>query len=132
MHTGILMPVDVSNKPQIVEHIHKSLPLTVYDTKWVPCSGRFVVLGSPPRQTGMIQLYSLVKGDAELTGELEMPKSFKCGTFGHASLAERTLATGDFAGQLAIWDLERLVQPIYSVGDAHSMPGPLCPCHCAA
>ena len=43
--------MDVTNKPQIVEHVHKSLPLTVYDTKWVPCSGRFVVLGSPPRQT---------------------------------------------------------------------------------
>ena len=33
--------VDVSNKPQIVEHINKSLALTVYDTKWVPCSARF-------------------------------------------------------------------------------------------
>jgi len=112
--------VDVSNKPQIIEHIHKSLNLTVYDTKWVPCSARFVLLGSPARQTGMIQLYNLVKGDAELAGELEMPKSFKCGTFGHSSLAERSLATGDFGGQLAIWDLDRLTQPTFSVPDAHS------------
>jgi len=111
--------VDVSNKPQIVEHIHKSLNLTVYDTKWVPCSGRFVLLGSPARQTGMIQLYSLVKGDAELAAELECPKSFKCGTFGHSTLADRHLATGDFAGQLAIWDLERLVTPTFSVPNAH-------------
>jgi len=111
--------VDVSNKPQIIEHIHKSLNLTVYDTKWVPCSARFVLLGSPARQTGMIQLYNLVKGDAELDRELEMPKSFKCGTFGHSSLAERSLATGDFAGQLAIWDLERLTKPTFSVTEAH-------------
>ena len=102
--------VDVTNKPQMVEHIHKALPLTVYETKWVPCSARFVVLGSPPRQSGMIQLYNLVKGDAQLVAELERPKSFKCGTFGHSALAERQLATGDFAGELAIWDLEKLAQ----------------------
>ena len=112
--------MDASNKPQIVEHIHKSLSLTVYDTKWVPCSARFVLLGSPARQTGMIQLYNLVQGDAELASELEMPKSFKCGTFGHSTLAERHLATGDFVGQMAIWDLERLTTPIFSVPQAHS------------
>ena len=77
--------VDVSNKPQMVEHVNKQLPLTVYETKWVPCSARFCVLGSPPRQSGMIQLYNLVKGDAELVAELERPKAFKCGTFGHSS-----------------------------------------------
>ena len=81
--------VDVTNKPQIVEHIHKSLTQTVYETKWIPTSARFVLLGSPPRQSGMIQLYNLVKGDAELVAELERPKSFKCGTFGHSALAER-------------------------------------------
>ena len=112
--------LDASNKPQIIEHIHKSLNLTVYDTKWVPCSARFIVLGSPPRQTGNIQVYNLVHGDAELAAELEMPKSFKCGTFGHSTLADRHLATGDFAGQMAIWDLERLTTPIFSVPDAHS------------
>ena len=62
--------VDVTNKPQIVEHIHKSLTQTVYETKWIPTSARFVLLGSPPRQSGMIQLYNLVKGDAELVAEL--------------------------------------------------------------
>ena len=111
--------VDVSNKPQIVEHVHKALPLTVYETKWVPCSARFIVLGSPARQSGMIQIYNLVKGDAELVGELERPKSFKCGTFGHSALAERQLATGDFAGELAIWDLEHLNTPVFQVPKAH-------------
>ena len=53
--------VDVSNKPQMVEHVNKQLPLTVYETKWVPCSARFCVLGSPQRQSRMIQLYNLVR-----------------------------------------------------------------------
>ena len=109
------MNVDMTNKPQLVEHVHKSLQLTVYETKWVPCSARFCVLGSPARQTGMIQLYNLVRGDVELIAELERPKSFKCGTFGHSALADRHFATGDFAGEMAIWDLERLKTPTFQV-----------------
>jgi len=106
--------VDVSNKVQIVEHINKSLSQTVYDTKWIPCSARFVSLGSPARQTGLIQIYGLTTGDIELQAELEKPKAFKCGTFGHSTISERHLATGDFAGGIAIWDLERLQDPIFS------------------
>jgi WD40 repeat protein len=106
--------VDISNKVQIVEHINKSLSQTVYDTKWIPCSARFVSLGSPARQTGLIQIYSLTAGDIELQAELERPKAFKCGTFGQSTIAERHLATGDFAGGVAIWDLERLQDPIFS------------------
>jgi hypothetical protein len=47
-------------------------------------------------------------------GELEKPKAFKCGTFGHSTISERHLATGDFAGGMAIWDLERLQDPIFA------------------
>lgn len=100
--------VDVSKKPQIVEHINKSLTQTVYDTKWIPCSARFVLMGSPPRQSGLIQVYSLQEGDIQLEAEVERPKPFKCGTFGATTLAERHLATGDFDGTYAMWDLERL------------------------
>ena len=111
--------VDVTKKPQIVEHVNKSLSLTVYETKWIPSSARFVLLGSPARQTGLIQIYNLVKGDIELQGETERPKAFKCGTFGASTLAERHLATGDFAGSLDLWDLEKLQQPIFSASKAH-------------
>ena len=76
------MTVDVSDKPQIVEHVVKNLTQTVYETRWIPCSARFIVLGSPPRQSGMLQVYSLTRGDVELLGEAERPKAFKCGTFG--------------------------------------------------
>lgn len=106
-------------KPQIVEHINKPLSQTVYDTKWVPCSARFVLLGSPPRQTGLIQVYNLVRGAVELSAEVECPKAFKCGTFGHSTLAERHLATGDFAGGLMVSDLERLSTPLFQVPKAH-------------
>ena len=59
-------------------------------------------------------MYNLVRGDIELQAELERPQPFKCGSFGASSLAERHLATGDFGGNLATWDLERLNTPVYA------------------
>lgn len=36
-------------------------------------------------------------------GKIEKAKPIKCGTFGAASLQQRYLATGDFAGSLNVW-----------------------------
>ncbi|KAI6659115.1 WD repeat-containing protein 92-like isoform X1 [Oopsacas minuta] len=102
-------------KPQIIVHIHKSLNFTVYDTKWIPSSAKCVVLGSHPRGTGAIQIYEVNKGELKLIVQTEKKSSFKCGTFGASSLHQRHLATGDFDGRLATWDLERLDYPVYSV-----------------
>ena len=44
--------MDPTDRPQFIEHVHKSLPLTVNDVKWVPSSARFVMIGSYPKNTG--------------------------------------------------------------------------------
>lgn len=105
--------------PQIIEHARKSLTQTVHETRWVPCSARFVVLGSPPRGTGLVQIYNLSKGELHLLHEVEKPSPLKCGSFGASSLAERRLATGDFGGKLQLWDLEAMEAPVFSA-QAHS------------
>ena len=48
--------MDASGKPQILEHICKSLTITIYETKWIPSSARFVTLGGYARGTGAIQV----------------------------------------------------------------------------
>ncbi|CAE7941274.1 Wdr92, partial [Symbiodinium sp. KB8] len=45
----------------------------------------------------------------------EKKEGFKCGTFAASSLEDRHLATGNFGGELQIWDLEKTESPIYSV-----------------
>lgn len=45
----------------------------------------------------------------------EKLKAFKCGTFGASKIESRHFATGDFDGNLNIWDLERLETPVFSV-----------------
>ncbi|EPY74890.1 WD repeat-containing protein 92 [Camelus ferus] len=102
-------------KPQIIAHIQKGLNYTVFDCKWVPCSAKFVTMGNFARGTGVIQLYEIQHGDLKLLREIEKAKPIKCGTFGATSLQQRYLATGDFAGNLHIWNLEAPEIPVYSV-----------------
>ncbi|XP_028024226.1 dynein axonemal assembly factor 10 isoform X2 [Balaenoptera acutorostrata] len=102
-------------KPQIITHIQKGLNYTVFDCKWVPCSAKFVTMGNFARGTGVIQLYEIQQGDLKLLREIEKAKPIKCGTFGATSLQQRYLATGDFAGNLHIWNLEAPEIPVYSV-----------------
>ncbi|XP_027790217.1 dynein axonemal assembly factor 10 isoform X2 [Marmota monax] len=47
--------------------------------------------------------------------QIEKAKPIKCGTFGATSLQQRYLATGDFDGNLHIWNLEAPEIPVYSV-----------------
>ncbi|KAH9507210.1 WD repeat-containing protein 92 [Bulinus truncatus] len=101
-------------KPQIILHVQKSVNYTLYDTKWIPCSAKFVALGNYPRGTGAIQIYEISQGDVKIVKDVEKSKAFKCGTFGASSLQSRHLATGDFSGKLQIWNLESLDLPIYT------------------
>ncbi|KAK7902131.1 hypothetical protein WMY93_018900 [Mugilogobius chulae] len=101
-------------KPQIIAHIQKSLNYTVFDSKWIPCSAKFVCLGNFARGTGVIQIYEVQHGEAQLVKEVEKPKPIKCGTYGATSLQQRHIATGDFEGNLNIWNLETPEVPVYS------------------
>ncbi|KAJ3276996.1 WD repeat-containing protein 92 [Terramyces sp. JEL0728] len=99
------------DKPQIIIHSSKSLTYTAYDVHWIPSSPRFVILGQKANGTGTIQVCQLSSGSIADLHQTDKPHAFKCGTFGHSSLASRKLATGDFGGRLSIWDLERLDKP---------------------
>ncbi|KAF4090007.1 hypothetical protein AMELA_G00044830 [Ameiurus melas] len=102
-------------KPQIIAHTQKSLNYAVLDCKWIPCSAKFVCMGYFARGTGVLQVYEVQHGDVQLVKEIEKPKAFKCGTFGATSLQQRHLATGDFDGNLHVWNLEASEVPVYSV-----------------
>ncbi|KAJ1529917.1 hypothetical protein ONE63_006646 [Megalurothrips usitatus] len=102
------------DKPQIIAHIEKSVNYSLFDCRWMPCSAKFVVMGSLPNSSGVIQLYEISGGDAKLIKEIKSDKAFKCGTFGGSKLSNRLLATGDFDGRLHLWDLERPDSSAYS------------------
>jgi hypothetical protein len=111
--------MDTTDAPQIIEHIHKSIPFTPYDTRWVPFSARFVAMGIHPNAKGALNVYQLNNGDLQLVAEAKTSHGIKCGTFGAASIEERFIATGDHAGKLNVYDLENIGTAVYSQ-QAHS------------
>ncbi|KAJ9444096.1 WD repeat-containing protein 92-like protein, partial [Diplonema papillatum] len=100
-------------RQQIVEHVKKSVTQTIFDTKWVPLSNRVVACGNYAKNTGCLIVYQLNKGELEKVVEVEKNTPFKCMTFNHAPAETRTLATGNFQGELHVWDLERTDAAIY-------------------
>lgn len=88
--------MDKLAKPQIICHIEKSVDYSLFDAKWIPCSAKFVVMGSRPRGTGIIQIYEVSSGELRLIKDIERSGQMKCGTFKASSLRDRHLATGDF------------------------------------
>lgn len=55
----------------------------------------------------------------KLVTEMEKKSAFKCGTFGTSSIVDRKLATGNFDGELQIWDMEKPSNSIFNV-QAHA------------
>ena len=103
---------------QIIAHIEKSLNYSIFDVKWIPVSAKFVVLGSQPKGSGILQIYQLNKGNLELVREFERPNPLKCGSFGASKLRNTHMTVGDFAGKMSIYDLENAGKAVYEV-DAH-------------
>lgn len=68
--------METTDAPQIIEHVKKSLTFTPYDTRWVPCSARFVAMGLYPRGTGVIQVYEMTAGELKVVKEVS---SWRCG-----------------------------------------------------
>ncbi|XP_023298728.2 dynein axonemal assembly factor 10 [Lucilia cuprina] len=107
------------DKPQMIEHLHQAVNYTVYDTKWIPCSAKLVVLGSKPNSQGILEIYELNENKMDRVKSIEKKSAFKCGSFGASSLRNRHMAIGDFQGRLQVLDLERPEIPVYNV-EAHS------------
>lgn len=89
-------------KPQMIAHIEKALNYSIFDVKWIPCSAKFVVLGTKPNGNGIIQVFELNSGELDLVKEHERKVSLKCGSFGASSLRQTHMAIGDFEGKLQI------------------------------
>lgn len=90
------------DKPQMIEHIQQNVDYTIYDVKWIPCSAKFVVLGSKPNSNGILQIYELNEAKAEKIKQVVKKAAFKCGTFGASSLRNRHMAIGDFEGRMQV------------------------------
>ncbi|KAI8065477.1 WD40-repeat-containing domain protein [Gongronella butleri] len=100
---------------QIHKLATKELSFTPYHVQWVPSSTRVCVVGATDRQTSKLAVYSLNDKQVVLSTETETPSPIRCATFGAADTHTRHLATGDFAGNVQLWDTQRLDECVDSV-----------------
>ncbi|GAB0093915.1 WD repeat-containing protein 92 [Sergentomyia squamirostris] len=103
------------DKPQIVEFLTQSVNYSVFDVKWIPRTAKFIVVGSRPQGTGVLQVYELEENTLQVRGEIDREKSLKCASFGASSIRDYHVALGDFNGNLTVLDVERPESPIYTV-----------------
>lgn len=62
------------DKPQIILHIQKSVNYTLFDTKWIPSSAKFVALGNYARGSGALQIYEVSHGEVNCILDVSMPR----------------------------------------------------------
>jgi WD40 repeat protein len=101
--------------PQIIPHLESSEDFTLFDCKWVPCSTRFVVLGTKTNGEGILRVYTLAEEGIRKLDEITTPKALKCATFAASTLEDRFVAVGDFGGTLSVLDPEQLDKAVYRV-----------------
>ena len=96
-------------KPQIMTHTETATDLTLFDCRWIPSSARVLVAGTHIKGHGVLRVYEVSEqGQLQPGGQdVERKHPFKCLTFGASSLENRNPATGDFEGNVELWDLEK-------------------------
>ena len=107
--------MDTKDRPQIIEHVSKSINYTPFESRWIPCSAKFVTVGSSAKGQGVFNIYELEKNDLATVSETEVGDGFMCGTFGAATYESRQFATGGNKGRLQIWDFNSKLTPVYDV-----------------
>lgn len=60
------------DKPQIILHAENSLNYTVFDTKWIPISTKFVSLGTHSKGTGAFQIFEIASGKVNLVHDVRI------------------------------------------------------------
>lgn len=89
-------------QPFMFSHITHPENCSVFDTKWLPQSAKFVAIGGRTNGTGVIKLYELNGNQIDLVREIIKKNIFKCASFGLSRIKSTYLAVGDFGGSLQI------------------------------
>eukprot|EP00088_Acartia_fossae_P008500 TRINITY_DN1405_c0_g1_i15.p1 TRINITY_DN1405_c0_g1~~TRINITY_DN1405_c0_g1_i15.p1 ORF type:complete len:335 (-),score=57.98 TRINITY_DN1405_c0_g1_i15:64-1068(-) len=88
----------------------KCVESTIFSLSWIPSSARFFTLGTDVKGKGKISIFSLNGREVVESGSALVENSLRCCTLETGQVSDRQVATGDFSGHLAIWDLETLAQ----------------------
>lgn len=89
-------------QPFMFSHIKHMENFSVFDTKWIPQTAKFVAIGGRANATGLIKVYEMNGGQIDVVREINRKDTFKCAAFGLSRTKNAYLAIGDFGGALQI------------------------------
>jgi len=107
--------MDDNNTHEILELSSTKVDYTVFNVNWIPSAPRLIVCGSSLAGEGLIRIYNVTGKGLLESNSTSQPKAVRCGTFNASSLEERSFCTGDFVGNISVWDIEELDQPISKI-----------------
>lgn len=83
-----------------IKHVENNF--SVFDTKWIPHTAKFVAIGGRANATGLIRVYEMNGSQIDVVREINRKDTFKCAAFGLSRTKNAYLAIGDFGGALQI------------------------------
>jgi len=88
----------------------KSVDSQIFSLAWIPSSARFCTLGTDIKGKGNLSIYSLNGREIIETESVSVENTLRCSTLETSNVSNRQIGTGDFSGNLCIWDLETMKQ----------------------
>lgn len=89
-------------QPLMFSHINHAENFSIFDTKWIPQTAKFVAIGGRSNATGLIKVYELNGTQIDVVREINKKNTFKCAAFGLSRTKAAYLAIGDFGGSLQV------------------------------
>lgn len=89
-------------QPFMFTHIACVENFSVFDTKWIPQTAKFIAIGGRTNGTGLIKVFELNGNQIDVIREINKKDTFKCAAFGLSRTKNAYLAIGDFGGALHI------------------------------
>lgn len=90
------------SSPFIFNHLVHNAGFSVFDTRWIAESAKFVALGAKRDNKGIIKILELNENNVKTIHEITSKTAYKCCTFDVSSMTNSYLSVGDFGGQLEI------------------------------
>lgn len=90
------------DKPFIFTYISHNENFSIFETKWIPGTAKFVAIGGNAKSMGCIKVFELNGDQLDILHEVKRKNSLRCTSFGLSRTRKSYMSTGDFKGSLQV------------------------------
>lgn len=90
------------DQPSIFTYISHTDFFSIFDTKWITGTAKFVAIGGNAKSTGCIKVFELNGDRLDILHEINKKYPLRCASFGLSRTRQSYMSTGDFKGSLQV------------------------------